>query len=289
MNSSVLSRFGPALRAVLVACATAALLVPAARAQAPAAPTQPSAAPAASPEYRLAAGDSVRITTFQNPDLSLETRISESGSVSFPLLGNVKLNGLTTGQAERLIENGLKSGNFVKQPQVSVVVVQVRGNQVSVLGQVARPGRYPIETGQLRLTDLIASAGGIAPTGSDIVVVVGTRNGKPFRAEVDFPRVFMSDRRTEDVLLQNEDVVYVDRAPTIYMYGEVQRPGAQRLERGLTLLQALAASGGVTQRGTEKGIRVNRRLEGGKVQVLQPSMDEPLRDGDVLYVRESLF
>lgn len=289
MNPSVLSRLGPVLRTVLLACTAAALLLPAARAQAPAAPAQPSAAPAASPEYRLAAGDSVRITTFQNPDLSLETRISESGSVSFPLLGSVKLLGLTTGQAEKLIENGLKSGNFVKQPQVSVVVVQVRGNQVSVLGQVQRPGRYPIETGELRLTDLIASAGGIAPTGSDIVVVVGTRNGKPFRAEVDFPRVFTSDRLAEDVLLQNEDVVYVDRAPTYYMYGEVQRPGAQRLERGLTLLQALAASGGVTQRGTEKGIRVHRKGPDGKTQVVTPVMDDQLQDGDVVYVRESLF
>ena len=289
MNFRVLSRLAPALRAVLVAGATAALLLPAARAQTP--PAAPQAAPAAntSPEYRLAAGDSVRITTFQNPDLSLETRISEAGTVSFPLLGSVKLLGLTTGQAEKLIENGLKSGNFVKQPQVSVVVVQVRGNQVSVLGHVARPGRYPIETGQLRLTDLIASAGGIAPSGSDIVVVVGNRNGKPFRAEVDFPRVFMADRRTDDVLLQNEDVVYVDRAPTIYLYGEVQRPGAERLERGLTLLQALASAGGVTQRGTEKGIRVHRKGPDGKTQVVTPAMDDVLQDGDVVYVRESLF
>ena len=294
MNVTVTSRLACGLRAVLAAGAVTALLLPAAaRAQNAAAPAaQQAGQPAtsvASPEYRLAAGDSVRITTFQNPDLSIETRISESGTISFPLLGTVKLLGLTTGQAERQIENGLKSGNFVKQPQVSVLVVQVRGNQVSVLGQVGHPGRYPIETAQLRLTDLIAQAGGIAPQGGDIVVVVGTRSGKPFRAEVDFPRVFSSDRRNDDVLLQNEDVVYVDRAPVIYMYGEVQRPGAQRLERGLTLLQALAASGGVTQRGTEKGIRVHRKGPDGKTQVVQPVMDDVLQNGDVVYVKESLF
>lgn len=249
--------------------------------------TPPSAA--AAPEYRLAPGDMVRITVFQNPDLSVETRITESGTITFPLIGVVNLRGMTTSQAERRIADGLRDGNFVKQPQVSVLVSQVRGNQVSVLGQVGRPGRYPIETGELRLTDLLATAGGVSPGGSDIVTVVGTRNGKPFRVEVDLPRVFGPDRRNEDVLLQNEDVVWVDRAPSIFIYGEVQRPGAHRLERGLTVLQTLATAGGLTARGTDKGIRLHRRSADGKVQVIQPGMDDPMRDGDVLYVRESLF
>ncbi len=244
---------------------------------------------AAAAEYRLAAGDQIRITVFQNPDLSVETRLTETGTITFPLIGTVNLRGLTTSQAERRIADALRDGNYVKQPQVSLQVSQVRGNQVSVLGQVGRPGRYPIETGELRLTDLLATAGGISPGGADIVTVVGTRSGKPFRAEVDLPRVFGPDRRNEDVLLQNEDVVWVDRAPTIFIYGEVQRPGAQRLERGLTVLQTLATAGGLSARGTEKGIRLHRRGPDGKVQVIQPGMDDPMRDGDVLYVRESLF
>lgn len=251
--------------------------------------TSPPAAAAATPEYRLAPGDMVRITVFQNPDLSVETRLTETGSITFPLIGEVNLRGLSPSQAERRIADRLRDGNFVKQPQVSVLVSQVRGNQVSVLGQVGRPGRYPIETGELRLTDLLATAGGVSPAGSDIVTVVGTRGGKPFRVEVDLPRVFGPDRRNEDVLLQNEDVVWVDRAPSIFIYGEVQRPGAHRLERGLTVLQTLATAGGLTARGTDKGIRLHRRSADGKVQVIQPGMDDPMRDGDVLYVRESLF
>lgn len=243
----------------------------------------------ASAEYRLAPGDQVRISVFQNPDLSVETRLTEAGTIGFPLIGTISLRGLTTSQAERRIADALRDGNFVKQPQVSVLVSEVRGNQVSVLGQVGRPGRYPIETGELRLTDLLATAGGISAGGSDIVTVVGTRNGKPYRVEVDLPRVFGPDRRNEDVLLQNDDVVWVDRAPSIFIYGEVQRPGAHRLERGLTVLQTLATAGGLTARGTEKGIRLHRRTPDGKVQVLQPSMDDSMRDGDVLYVRESLF
>jgi len=250
----------------------------------------PMAAPMTAPaDYKLAPGDSVRITVFQNPDLSIETRISESGSISFPLLGTVRLAGMTTAQAEKRIADGLRDGNFVKAPQVSLVVATVRGNQASVLGQVLRPGRYPIETAEMRLTDLLALAGGIAPTGADVVTVVGKRNGKPFRVEVDLPTVFGPDRVINDVLLQNEDVVWVDRAPMIFVYGEVQRPGTHRLERGLTVLKALATAGGLTQRGTEKGIRVQRRGADGKTQTLNPPMDELLRDGDVVYVRESLF
>lgn len=240
-------------------------------------------------EYRLAAGDVVRITVFQNPDLTLEARISEAGMVSYPLLGGIKIGGLTGSEAERLIANGLRTGNFVKQPQVSILVAQVRGNQVSVLGQVARPGRYPIETAELRLSDLLATAGGIGPGGGDIVTVIGKRGGKPYRVEVDLPKIFGNDQRSSDILLQNEDVVWIDRAPTIYVYGEVQRPGAQRLERGLTVLQTLATAGGLTARGTEKGMRIHRKGADGKTQVIQPSMDDALHDGDVLFVRESLF
>jgi polysaccharide export outer membrane protein len=240
-------------------------------------------------EYVLGAGDVVRITVFQNPDLTLETRLSETGQVSYPLLGPINLGGMSVAQAEKRVADGLRSGNFVKQPQVSVLVVQVRGNQVSVLGNVNRPGRYPLELADTRLTDILAAAGGVSQGGADIVTVVGSRNGKPFRSEIDLPGAFQAAQRTNDVILANGDVIYVDRAPTVFIYGEVQRPGVIRLERGMTVMQALATGGGLTQRGTEKGMRVHRRGPDGKVQVIQPSMDDQVRDGDVVYVRESLF
>ena len=237
-------------------------------------------------EYRLGAGDAVRITVYQNPDLTLEGRLTEAGSISYPLLGSVKLGGLTVAEAERRIAEGLQRGNFVRQPQVSVLVTQVRGNQASVLGQVNRPGRFPIEQGDMRLSDLLALAGGVGPTGADVVTLVGIREGRPFRREVDLRQMFSSQA---DVVIQNGDVVYVDRAPMVYIYGEVQRPGAFRLERDMTLLQALASGGGLTPRGTDRGIRVHRRGPDGQVQEMRPGMTERLRDGDVVYVRESLF
>ena len=249
--------------------------------------TAPPAAAAA--QYRLALGDMIRITVFQSPDLSLETRITEAGVISYPLLGSVTLAGLTVAEAEQRIANGLRTGNFVKQPQVSINVVQARGNQVSVLGQVGRPGRYPLETGEVRMTDMLATAGGVAQGGSDIVVVVGTRNGQPYRVEVDLPTVFGPNRRGADVLLLNGDVIWVERSPTIYMYGEVQRPGAMRLERGMTVMQALASAGGLTQRGTARGLRVSRKDAGGAMREIEPTMTDTLRPDDVVFVRESVF
>jgi polysaccharide export outer membrane protein len=240
-------------------------------------------------EYRLGAGDILHITVYQNPDLTLDTRVSEAGTISFPLLGNVHVGGLTVTEAEHKLAAGLRSGNFIKQPQVTVLVSQVHGNEASVLGQVNRPGRFPLEVAGLRLTDLLAMAGGIAPTGADVVTVVGTREGRPYRMEVDLPTVFQANGRGADIPIVNGDVIWVDRAPMVYIYGEVQRPGALRLERNMTVMQVLAAGGGLTQRGTERGMRIHRLGPDGKMHEIEPKMDDEVRNGDVVYVRESIF
>lgn len=241
-------------------------------------------------EYVLGAGDQIRITVFQSPDLLLETRVNAAGSISYPLIGSVQLGGLTVSQAEQKIANALREGNFLKQPQVSILVLAVKSNQVSVLGYVNRPGRYPLEAGTSKISEVLAQAGGILPgSGSELIVVTGTRDGKPFRKEIDFPLIFSAAGGGNDVVLQNGDAIFVDRAPQIYMYGEVQRPGTQILLRDTTLLQALATGGGLTLRGTERGIRVHRRDASGQVKVIQPEMNDKLQPGDVIYVRESLF
>jgi polysaccharide export outer membrane protein len=229
------------------------------------------------------------VTVFQSPELSLEARIPETGVVNYPLLGAVTLGGLTISQAEQRIANGLLTGKFLKQPQVSILVTQLRGAQASVLGHAVRPGRYTLEVTNTRLSDLMALAGGVAPDGSDILTVVGTRDGKPFRTQIDFRTLFRSDSQSQDMVIQNNDVVYVDRQPQIYIYGEVQKPGTLRLERGMNILQALAAGGGLTPRGTQRGIRVHRKGADGVTQVLTPGLQEPLLPDDVVQVPESLF
>lgn len=279
MMMHVARRLLRAASTAIAALALAGLAGPAA-AQAP--------APAAA-EYRLGSGDVLRISVYQNPDLTLETRITEAGVVSYPLLGNVRLGGLSVTAAEKLIADGLRNGNFVKQPQVTLVVLQVRGNQASVLGQVNRPGRYPLEVADMRLTDLLAMAGGTATGGADFVVVTGTRNGQPMRMEIDLPSVFAAGGAAKDLLVLNGDTIWVDRQPIVYIYGEVQRPGPMRLERNMTVMQALATGGGLTQRGTQKGLRVHRKAADGRVQVIEPTLDDKVQDGDVVFVRESLF
>ena len=240
-------------------------------------------------DYLIGAGDVLRITVYQSPDLTLETRVAESGVISFPLLGTLKVGGLSVAQAEAQITRGLRDGNFLKQPQVTVLVLQVRGNQVSVLGLVNKPGRYPIDMVGMRLSELLALAGGIAPNGDDVVTVTGERDGKKFRAEIDLPGLYGRQPNGEDPVLRNGDVLFVPRAPMVYIYGEVQKPGAIRLERDMNVMQALAAGGGVTLRGTQRGLRINRKGADGRVQVLEPAMNDRLQDGDVIYVRESLF
>ncbi|MET0207896.1 MAG: polysaccharide export protein EpsE [Burkholderiaceae bacterium] len=253
------------------------------------APSPVGAMSGASAEYRLGLGDTIRISVFQNPDMTLETRVAESGSITFPLLGGVRIGGLSISEAENRIAEGLRKGNFVKQPQVTIVVLKVVGNQASVLGQVNQPGRYPLELADTRLSDLLANARGVSGSGSDTLVLTGSRGGKAFRQEIDLPTLFGPNGREQDIVVQNGDVLWVDRFPTIYIYGEVQKPGQLRLERGMTLLQGLAAGGGLTLRGTDRGIRVHRKSADGKVQEFKPTMDEALKDGDVIFVRESLF
>lgn len=269
---------------------------PAAQARAPV-PTPPpepaqrsaTSGPDRSRDYVVGAGDVLRINVYQNADLSLETRVNESGVISYPLLGQVVVGGRSVGEVEHAIADGLKKGNFIKQPQVSVLVTQVRGNQASVLGAAGRPGRYPIEVKGMRLSELLALAGGVAAGGSEIVTLSGIREGKPFRQKVDVSQLFGGNSAAEDPIVLNGDTLYVDKLPTVYIYGEVQRPGPIALTPDMTLMQALASGGGLTQRGTERGMKVHRRNGSGKVEIVELRMTDTLRPGDVIYVRESLF
>src|SRR5512146_30917 len=102
------------------------------------------------PEYRLGPGDAIKVQVYQNPDLTLEARVSETGTISYPLVGNVAIGGLSISQAERRIAEGLQRAQILKQPQVNIVLLQVRGNQVTVLGQVQKPVRFPLETTTVR-------------------------------------------------------------------------------------------------------------------------------------------
>ena len=265
-------------------------------AQRTAAPPRPATAPAAeqgaqtpSADYRLGPGDQIRVQVYQNPDLSIEARVSEQGTINYPLVGSISLGGTTIGQAENKIASALKNGNFLKQPQVNIVLLQVRGNQVAVLGQVQKPGRFPLETTNTRVSDLLAAAGGVTPMGDDTLIVTGTRSGQPFRKVIDIPGLFLNQRGQDDILVMGGDTIFVNKAPVYYIYGEAQRPGPYRIERGMTVQQAVAQGGGPTARGSLNRLRLTRTGPDGKQVEADARLSDPVLPNDVIFVRESLF
>lgn len=239
-------------------------------------------------DVELGPGDVIKVVVYNNPDLSLETRVSESGTISYPLVGVVSVGGLSTAAAEKKLAQLLQSGGFVKQPQVNIVVTALQSQQVSVLGQVNRPGRYPVD-GKRTVFDILAQAGGVAADGGDLITLLRKRDGKAVREQIDILDIARKGELSRDIELQAGDVLYVERAPRFYIYGEVQRPGPLRLERSMTVLQALSAGGGLTPRGTERGIRIKRADAQGKIEIINAKHDDLVRPDDVVYVQESLF
>src|SRR5262245_15292086 len=237
----------------------------------------------------LGEGDSIRVTVFQNPDLTTETRISDQGTITFPLIGEVALAGLTPARAEARIAEHLVKGKFLVRPQVSVNVIQVRSRQVSVLGQVARPGRYALDDTSSNLTDILALAGGVSPGGDDNVTITMKRDGKVAKVDIDIPEMYRTGDMSKNIRLENGDVIYVQRAPVFYIYGEVQRAGSYRLEQGMTVMQALSVGGGVTPRGTDRGLKIRRRGTDGGLHAIDARLTDLVQANDVIYVRESWF
>ncbi|MFL6695055.1 MAG: polysaccharide export protein EpsE [Ramlibacter sp.] len=254
-----------------------------------AAPAGGGGSAAASSDYRLGPGDQIRVQVYQNPDLTVETRVSEQGTINYPLIGAVEIGGTTIGDAEKKIAAALRNGNFLKQPQVNIVMLQVRGNQVAVLGQVQKPGRFPLETTNTRVSDLLAAAGGVTPMGDDTLIVTGTRNNQPFRKVIDIPGLFLNSRGQDDILVQGGDTIFVNKAPVYYIYGEAQRPGPYRIERGMTVQQAVAQGGGPTARGSLNRLRLTRVGPDGRQVETDARLGDPVLPNDVIFVRESLF
>lgn len=238
---------------------------------------------------QLGSGDTVKISVYNNPDLSLETKISEGGEIRFPFIGNVLIGGMSPSAAEKKIADLLQSGGFLRKADVNLLVTTRQSGLVSVLGQVNRPGRYLIE-GRLEVMDLLALAGGLSADGGESVLLFRTRDGKTNKERIDIgDRVLTGKVGHTDFELAGNDIVYVERAPRFYIYGEVQHPGGYRLERSMTVLQALAVGGGLTPRGTERGMRIKRRDTEGVQQIIRVKPDDVVLVDDVVYIEESLF
>jgi polysaccharide export outer membrane protein len=236
----------------------------------------------------LGMGDMVRVSVFRNPELTTEARVSERGTILFPMIGEVNVAGLTPSQAGARIADKLRSGKYVVNPEVTVSMMQVNSRQVSVLGNVVKPGRYPLDSTTAHLTDVIALAGGVGPTGSDEVTIITNRGGKQEKVNVDMAEMFRRGDLTHNITLEPGDTIYVHKAPMVYVYGEVQKGGAYRVEPHMTVMQAIAMGGGITPRGTDRGIKISRR-DGTSVRRIDAGLTDDVQPDDVIYVRESLF
>ena len=225
---------------------------------------------------KLGAGDAIRVTVHQQPDLTTDARVSERGTIAMPLVGEVKVLGLSPQQAAAHIATGLKQGKFLKNPQVNVAVTTLRSSQVSVLGHVARPGRYPLDDTSSQLSEVIAAAGGITAAGAQQVTVL--RGGKEQRVDVFKP-----------FALKPGDTIHVERVPMVYIYGEVTRAGAYPIVPDMTVMHAIAAGGGITPRGSERRLKLRRPGPDGKLVEKDAHLRDIVKPDDVIFVKEALF
>jgi polysaccharide export outer membrane protein len=249
----------------------------------------------AAEQTALTPGDVVRITVYANPDLTTVARIADTGRITFPLIGDVSIGGISTIDAEKLISQRLDQGGFVRNAQVSIFVEErseALGPSVTILGQVKTSGRFPLSnaagTGVQTLIDLLAVAGGVTPTAANYLVLIRQQGSASQRTRVDLADLLRTADPKSNVTLSGGDIVLVPEMDVFYIYGQVKRPGRYRLERGMTVMQALAVASGVEDTGSDEGIVLNRQGPNG-MQVIESSLSDGLQPDDVIYVKERFF
>jgi polysaccharide biosynthesis/export protein len=239
-------------------------------------------------DYVIGADDALRITVYGYEDLKTETRVSTDGRISFPLVGEVTVAGKTNFEVEHELATMLKSGGFILDPQVTVMVTEFKSQQVSVLGQVHQPGRYGLDAANT-LVDIIAMAGGITDLGDERAIVAHRNSGAVTKQEINLREVLESTKKTDLLPVQQGDIIYIPKAPMFYIYGEVQRSGSYRIEPKLTVAQALSLGGGLTTRGTERGLIIKRASEKFGVQNIEVKLTDLVQKDDVIVVDERWF
>lgn len=167
------------------------------------------------------------------------------------------------------------------------VYVSIR--DVAVSGQVSRPGKYGIQGGTRKISDFVAFAGGTTELAGETLFFTTSRSGVADTKEINIDDLFKSPGSDQNKDLLPGDVIYVPKAPQVYVYGEVQRPGVFKIEKNMTVMQAIAKAGGLTTRGTQRGVKLHRRAADGTTSRQSPEMHGLLQDEDVLYIEESIF
>lgn len=239
-------------------------------------------------DYLIGGGDTIKVTVYDQPDLTTEARVSQDdGTIAFPLLGEVALAGLSPEQAGEKIASLLRGGGYIKNPQVGITVKDFRSQKIPVMGQVNKPGEYLL-MGESKVVDLISQAGGLREDAADIIVVVKNEGGKSVKHEIDLLRFYAGDM-SQNITVSRGDFILVPKMDTFYVHGEVKRPGMYRLERDMTVMQAVSVGGGISDRGSLSGMKVTRSNADGTTRKVGVELTDKLKPNDVLYVKERLF
>lgn len=248
--------------------------------------------------YVIGPQDILLITVFDQEDLGGKFPVDSDGTFTFPLIGRVKAGGMTLRELEGELKRMLKEG-FFKDPQLSVGVEQYRSQKIHIVGEVKTPGTYPL-TGDMKLIEAIARAGSTMPTASGEALIVrakaGTGSNGPTLPDGESTDVTTVDLKqlqsgalSQNVALHDGDTIFVPRAESVYVFGQVRNPGAYPLQqRDTTVLQALALAGGLTERGATGRIKIVR-IEKGKTVEVKVKLTDRVRPGDTIMVPERFF
>ena len=275
-----------AFRLVTLSLCLLALVSPTLSAQQPGQPT----------DYVVGPQDLLTIAVYDQEDLSGKYPVDADGTFTFPLVGRVKAGGLTLRQLETELKRLLMDG-FFKNPQLSVGVEQYRSQRIFIVGEVRNPGPYAL-TGDMSLIEAIARAGSALPTASGEALIVRggpagsiaptMPNSEKSEVETVDLKALQSGTLAQNIALKDGDTIFVPRAESVYVFGQVKSPGAYPIQRSTTVLQALSLAGGITDRGATGRIRIVR-LENGKKVEIKVQLDSLIRPGDTIIVPERFF
>ncbi|HNT33105.1 MAG: polysaccharide export protein [Acidobacteriota bacterium] len=254
-------------------------------------------------EYRIGPKDLLEIKVQEVPELSsLGVRVSEDGSITLPLAGNIGLAGMTKDEVEKLIARVLIERNLVKNPQVSVFIKEYQSQVVSLIGAVTKPGIYQL-VGRVTLLDIISQAGGFKESASnEIFVLREGQGGAAATMRIDLEDLTVNGNPKLNIPLQPGDVINIpaDEVISIFVFGAVRSPGALQVKKSsrINIVQAIAQAGGLTESGKYSGITIKRTLKDGREENLKVNLMDIIRGkkpnivllkGDVVFVRESIW
>lgn len=240
-----------------------------------------------SQDYVVGERDVLRITVYDNPDLTTVARVSGEGSILFPLLGEVKVSGLTIPQIAQKL-SGLLADGFIVNPQVIVFIEEFRSKKVTIIGEISRPGSYELP-GPTTLLELLSKAGGITKEAGEQTIIKRKLSTGEQTITVDLRKLIEKGDTSLDMALQDGDSVYIPKAGFFYVTGEVKKPDVYRFEEGITLVRAITMAGGFSDKAAAKRVKIKRTENGKEVLLEKVRDDELIRPNDIVIVPESIF